>query len=681
MKTIDAIKFKAKDLYGWWQMNKDNKWFKVNKYTLLIYFFVSLVFMELVLKITFEGFNFGSIYMLFFIVPTSLFLFLISSLFKRKINQRIAIISMSIITLVFCVQTVYRTIFRTYLTLGTAFRGVRALQFGSIVLGGIRKSWFTLILLLIPLCVIIFIGKKKWFPKQANTAFDITIGSVMVVTHLIALALLLISGKAYGSSFDLYHKTKNMERSVEKLGMLTTARLDLKRTVFGYKDPAEILAEKKAAMPSPTPKPTPIVTYPANVMDIDFDALKAKTDDESIIAMHDYFSKEEPSYQNEKTGIYKDHNLIMIMAESFSPYAISEEKTPTLYKMVQEGYNFTDYYNVYWDGSTIAGEFGAGFGLLPIWDDGYESIMKTIDNDSYFTMGNQLERQGYPSYAFHANTYTYYDRDKLYPSMGYEYYGKGNGLELKNADYWPQSDVETMEASLPFYLGEDKQKPFYAYYMSISGHCNYNWDDNMMSRKHQEDVADLPLSEEAKAYIACNMELDLSLQYLLEKLEEAGVADNTLIMITPDHYPYEMTESAYNELVGHEIDRDLELFKSTLILYKPGMKPETVDTPCSAVDIVPTLSNLMGLPYDSRILAGRDIFSDSEHIVFLKGRSWVTDKVFYNSKTDKAISRNDETVDENYVEHINHIVEERSIYSAKIIDNDYYRILFGTNDT
>lgn len=679
--TANVITEKVNDLIGWWRLSKDRKWRKVNKYTLLVYYFISLIYMELVLKITFEGFNFGSIYMLLFSVPTALFLFLISSLFKRKINKRIAIIAMSLVTLLFLVQTVYHTIFRMYLTLLTALRGARALQFGSIILGGIKESWFTLLLLTIPLLILIFIGCKKWFPRRTNMTFAIIIGSTMVVTHILCLVLLLISGKTFGSAYDLYNVSKNTERSIEKLGLMTSARIDLKRTVFGFKDPAELLAEKKAAMPTGTPKPTPIVTYPANVLDIDFAALKAKTEDEDIQSMHDYFSQEEPTYQNEKTGIYKDHNLIMIIAESFSPYAISQEYTPTLYKMVQEGYNFTNYYNAYWDGSTIAGEFGADFGLLPIWDDGYGSIMKIMNNDSYFTMGWQLQRQGYPTYAFHSNTYTYYDRDKIYPTMGYEYYGKGNGLELKNAEYWPKSDVETIEASLPYYLGTDKQQPFHSYYMSISGHCNYNFAENMMSHVHEQDVENLQLSEEGKAYVACNMELDLSLKLLLEKLEEAGVAENTLIMITPDHYPYEMSEDAYDELAGHKLERDLELYKSTLILYNPGMKPETVDTPCSAVDILPTLSNLMGLPYDSRLMSGRDIFSDSEHIVFLRGRSWVTDKAHYNTKTEVATPQNGAQVDEAYIERINGIVAERFAASSKIIENDYYRIVFGGNDS
>ena len=168
-----------------------------------------------------------------------------------------------------------------------------------------------------------------------------------------------------------------------------------------------------------------------------------------------------------------------------------------------------------------------------------------------------------------------------------------------------------------------------------------------------EEVADLPYSDEARAYIACNMEFDLSLKLLLEKLDEAGVADNTLIMITPDHYPYEMTESAYNELVGHPIDKDLELFKNTLILYTKGMEPETVDIPCSSVDILPTLSNMLGLECDSRLMSGRDIFSTAEHIVFLKGRSWLTDKAFYKGSTQEVTQLTDEVVDEAYVERIN----------------------------
>jgi len=643
---------------------------KKNTFYLPVFFYLSILYMELVLKITFHGFSFDAniFFVLLFSIPMALLLFFICSFFKKKTNQIVAIAALSVLSSLFMIQMVYRTIFSIYLTTFTAMNGMKALQFGSVIASGIWKNIFALLLLFLPIVVLVVVGLKKWFPENANKR--LAIGGVVfaILSHLICLVILPISGDTYGSAYNVYYKTINTESSVSKLGLITSSRIDIKRTLFGFQEEVTI-AEEVPATPSQT------TDYAKNILEIDFDALKEQTDDDELVDMHEYFSKQEPTVQNEKTGIYKDYNLIMIIAESFSPYAIHPEKTPTLYKMANEGYNFINFYNSYWEGSTIAGEYGANFGLLPMSDDGFKSISILENNNPYFNMGWQLKRQGYPVYAFHANTYDYYNRDVIYPAMGYMYYGKGNGLELKNPDAWPQSDVETIEASLPFYI--NGKKPFHAYYMSISGHCNYNFTGNQMSYKHMEEVADLPLSVEGQAYIACNMEFDQSLALLLEKLEEAGVAENTLIMITPDHYPYEMSDSAYDELVGHPLDRDLEIYKSTLILYAKGMTPETVDTPCSAADILPTLSNLMGLPYDSRLMSGRDIFSTAEHIVFLKGRSWVTDQAFYNGRNGEVTEQGDEPVKEEYIKRINNIVNNRFIYAGKILEHDYYNILFG----
>ena len=662
-------------------INTDSIKKHVGNFSLLIFFFISIIYLELVIKFSFEGFIFdlNTIYMILFSAVISLFLFFLASFFKIKVNKIIAITTFSIITLFFMIQMVFRTIFGIYLTVFAAVNGTAALQFGSIIGGGIQDSLVQLILMILPLLLLIFLGLKKWFPRDGDWKFALLVGAFVIFGHIACLIVLPFGGNAYGTPYSVYFDTVNMNISASDLGLITTTRIDIKRNIFGFKEKITPIDETALVVDETIDKDAESevvqVVYEHNIMDIDFEALKASTDNQDLIDVHNYFSTQEPTLQNEKTGIYKDYNLIMIIAESFSPYAIHPEKTPTLYKMVNDGYNFTNFYNCYWEGSTIAGEYGANFGLLPINDDGFQSISKMRYNNSYFTMGWQFRRLGYPAVAFHANTYTYYHREQIHPSMGYDFYAKGNGLDLPNPNAWPQSDVETVEASLPFYL--DGTQPFHAYYMSISGHCNYTFDGNMMSRKHQEAVADMPLSDEAKAYIACNMEFDKSLELLMQKLEEAGVAENTLIMITPDHYPYEMSESAYDELAGHPIDRNLELFKSTLILYTKGMTPEKIDIPCSAADILPTLSNMMGMEYDSRLMSGRDIFSTAEHIVALKGRSWVTDKAFYNGRTQEVTPVNNATIEDGYVDRINNIVASRFWGASKILEYDYYNILFG----
>ena len=40
--------------------------------------------------------------------------------------------------------------------------------------------------------------------------------------------------------------------------------------------------------------------------------------------------------------------------------------------------------------------------------------------------------------------------------------------------------------------------------------------------------------------------------YLMDQLEQAGVADRTAIVLAGDHYPYGLTDDEYDELIGRE---------------------------------------------------------------------------------------------------------------------------------
>lgn len=128
------------------------------------------------------------------------------------------------------------------------------------------------------------------------------------------------------------------------------------------------------------------------------------------------------------------------------------------------------------------------------------------------------------------------------------------------------------------------------------------------------------------------------------------------------------------------MESNFELFKSAFILWKKGMEPVVVDKACSSLDIIPTLSNLFGLEYDSRLLMGRDILSNSEPLVIFGNRSWITDKARYNAITDKVENLSSEELPEGYVDKINGIVNQKFQYSALILDKDYYNIVLPRKD-
>jgi phosphoglycerol transferase MdoB-like AlkP superfamily enzyme len=283
-------------------------------------------------------------------------------------------------------------------------------------------------------------------------------------------------------------------------------------------------------------------------------------------------------------------------------------------------------------------------------------------------LGNQLKSLGYKTVAYHNHTYNYYNRDLSHPNMGYDYKGVGNGLIVKKV--WPASDLEMMQVTIDEYI--DNQ-PFHAYYMMVSGHMRYTFTGNSMAFKNKALVAGLDMSEEAKAYLACNIELDRALEYLLQSLRDRGIADKTLIALSSDHYPYGLDISTMNEFLGHSIETNFEMYKNNFILYVDGMTPVEVQRPASSLDIIPTISNMLGLSYDSRLFMGSDIFAPGEPLVIFNNRSFITDKGRYNSKSRTFEPSPGFIVDEDYIKRISSIINSKFYYSARILENDYFR--------
>lgn len=483
----------------------------------------------------------------------------------------------------------------------------------------------------------------------------------------------------------LYRGEVIPELSVSNFGLLTTLRLDIRNRLFGLLEEGveqseisklpetsessgepeqpgvEVPAEDETA-----PDPQPVI-YQDNVLNIDFAALAESAPNSAIKAIDQWVASRTPTKQNEYTGMFAGKNLIFITAEAFWKYAVDEELTPTLYKLANEGFVFENFYNPLWWRSTIDGEYVACTGLIP--SNQVFSFRTSGSNSMPFCMGNMLRAEGYATTAYHNNTYTYYDRDISHPNMGYDYYGVGNGLEVANT--WPQSDLEMMEQTIPQALASGQ--PFHNYYMTVSGHMNYSFVGNMMSYRHRDEVAHLEMGEEARAYLACNIEFDRAMEYVLRQLEQAEQLENTVICISGDHYPYGMDPATWDELSGMEMDTDFEIFRSTLILWSGDMKePIHIEKPACSMDVLPTLLNLFGLEYDSRLLAGQDILSDAPGLVVLSNRSFITELGTYKSSGDKWTPNEGVTVPEGYVSDTYKQVSALFKHCGNIVSNDYY---------
>lgn len=564
-------------------------------------------------------------------------------------------------------QTVYYAVFSAFFTLYSFSGAASAAEFWPSAVSGITEAWLPLLLLLLPFGGY-FLMVRFW-RQGARLSLQKGVGLLLVAALLQGGALLMV----YSDDDDvmsekyLFRSTFIPSLSMEHFGALTTLRLDLKNLIFGMEDAetaAAFEAEEAARLKAERGD------YPANALEIDWDALIEEEDDAAIRDMHEYFRSVTPTLQNEYTGKFAGKNLIWICAEGFSSWALNEELTPTLCKMAKECFVFENFYNPIWGVSTSDGEYTTTTGLIP--KSGVWSMAKSSNNQMAFCMGNQLSAQGYLCNAYHNHSYTYYDRDRSHPNLGYSYIAKGHGLEVKTQ--WPESDVEMMEASVDDYINSDA--PFHVYYMTVSGHLEYNFGGNAMAAKHKEEVAELPYSEACKAYLACQMELEAAVKVLLDALKEAGKLEDTLIVLSGDHYPYGLTKAQIDELNGSEVEENFELYHSTLILWNSAMaaagETVTVEKPCYSVDILPTLSNLMGLDYDSRLLMGRDILSPASPLVVFSDHSWLTEKGRYNASTGEFIAAEGVRPDKSYVSSMMEKVNSMFTYSAKILDTDYY---------
>lgn len=243
-----------------------------------------------------------------------------------------------------------------------------------------------------------------------------------------------------------------------------------------------------------------------------------------------------------------------------------------------------------------------------------------------------------------------------------------------NCEQWPQSDVEMIMATISDYINSDK--PFLAYYMTVSGHFYYNYSDNAIARKNKDLVDDMDYPEEVKGYLAAQIELDRALEYLIDELDRNNKLDNTVIVLVADHYPYNLPLDYINMLSSYERDNLIETNSNNLIIYNSKMDSEKISKVGMSIDVIPTVYNLFGVEYDSRLIMGKDILSTSLGIAIFKDKSWVTSKGTYYASSGNFV-KSDDDIPLGYVDDINTIVSNRVAMSRMIIMNDYYRYLYN----
>ena len=636
-----------------------------------LFWFLSVTYLESLVHFTvYDGFHWRFAYAVGLTAAIASLIALVFSLLPRKIRFGGMVVGTVALTFLYGSQMVYEFIFGTMYSMAQMGMGGAALtSFWRETLATMWEKLPYILALLLPLVMLVLL--RKCFSGCGRGRILLIVAAA--VFHLAVLACLYTGGTGMFSDYYYYYgDTVATNQTAERFGVLTMMRLELIGSFGGeVEEDSGYYVEETPAVSENAAE----ISY--NVLELDFDALNAMTDSDVIKTINDYCARLTGTNQNEYTGMLSDYNLILLCAESFATGAISPEMTPTLYRLANEGIVFNNYYNSF-PNTTTDGEYAMVQGLWPDTsrDKGSSSLYNSRNSYLPFTLGNLfVEQRGIQSYGYHNYTGAYYGREESHPNMGYSMKFANDGMQFTNS--WPASDLEMMEQSIDDYIGMEQ---FHAYYMTFSGHYKYD-TTNALVRKNWDEAYELPYSRKARSYISCNLELEYAMSYLMQRLEEAGVADKTAIVLAGDHFPYGLEDAEYSELVGYDIDC-FSKFKSTLIFWVGGMEEKiVVDEYCCNVDILPTILNLWGFDYDSRMLAGTDVFADGTHAAVLIDKSFLTDKVWFDANTGEIRYLVDESeIPEGYIENMHRLINTRFTISSDILGCGYYNFVFDKGE-
>ncbi len=683
-------------------------------------------------------------YVTLFSMSGGMVMALLCTIFNRKVNYIISLVLIGALSLLCSIHVVYSAFFGNFFEFGDLGMAGNLGDYMANTFKAILTNLHWILLLFLPFILFAVFGRKTfpaermgWMLRAACAVFAVgffMLGTLYVNAH----------DDEFGDKF-LYGEGFLVNSSVGRFGVFTTARLELQYMIFGNDQLGQpndtivinndttaprgedIFGPKNPVTTSPdssetdpvtdppvsggtedtdpenstttgtvTPPPPAVIDRSPQRMDIDFDSLKdeaLKNKNTKLYNALAFLESRAGTNKNEYTGIFKGKNLIFITVEAWAPAAINEKLTPTLYKMKNEGFVFDNFYCSLWGGSTATGEYANITGNFY-----YRKTCIEKSGSTYqpFALGNMLSAEGYACDAFHNHSYDFYRRDLSHPNFGYDWHAVGN-WDVKFTDVWPTSDHELALNSLSYITAD---KPFHLYYMTTSGHAYETFVGNSMAAKHRSHVTSV-IGNDYKnqlcvSYIASEYEVELMVKELYDRCEQLGILEDTVFVMAPDHFPYSLSpddaanKKALAEMYGiseNDIYNNYELYKAPLVIWSGSMtKPVKVDKVCSAIDILPTVLNLFGLEYDSRILAGHDILDpDAEGIVpmnFLNSQyHFITDYGFFNISTKKftlfeGYTISDPSMLNAYLDPKRDYMYNMRQYVPYILDGDLYRKIF-----
>lgn len=535
-------------------------------------------------------------------------------------------------------------------------------------------------LVLIPLVLYVWIV-KKYVNKHKNpfqTKYWTGFLSVAIVFQILSLFSLTWwpQTTAAVSLQELYYRPTQLDSALRQFGVSRFLMRDLMFTMSNGEKGIILEPEKP-----PVDEDDPIKEYERVFDDTQWQILMNREDNPDIKTIDEYLINRPITPKNEMTGIFKGKNIIYVMIEAMDYVAMDPAIAPTLTRLMSEGLFFENYFAPTSACSTGDSELMSITSLL--------TVPGLCNHDQYYTntFSNSLfelfKSDGYYASSYHNYTDYYYNRNIMHANMGSEAYYDFNALKIDPFVPWPNwpSDVDLFDKSLDLFIDQDK---FFSYIITVNMHNPYDRPSNFGDKYYNQVKSLYPNASDFEIrYKSKVIETDKGLELMINRLEEAGKLDDTVIVLYADHHmlktPFEIINDAspVDRLEGYNIHH------SPMVIYNSTIEPRRISTVASTKDLVPTIANLFDLDYDPRLYLGVDIFSDSvDHYVLFQDGGWLIQDGYYNPIQQQFLRYDrSSTVDDEEVLKFNQY--SRSFYqlSEAMLNSNYFKYRNFTKST
>lgn len=373
---------------------------------------------------------------------------------------------------------------------------------------------------------------------------------------------------------------------------------------------------------------------------------RAMADSSDITEVENYVKANYAEPNPDTFGKAKGMNVIYVSLESFQTFLIDykldgQEVTPFLNSLAHNGqtFYFKNYFHQTGQGKTSDAEFMMENSLYPM---SQGAVFVNKAQNTYQAAPAILKTRGYTSASFHGNYKTFWNRNEIYKSFGYDHFF--------DAEYYNMTDENTKNYGLkdkPFFkesmpMLESLKQPFYTKFITLSNHFPFKMDegDTEFQPAETEDSV-------VNHYFTSANYMDQALEQFFNDLKASGLYDNTVIVMYGDHYGIsENHNPAMEQVLGKEIDsfEYAQLQRVPLFIHVPGVKGGAMDTYGGAVDVMPTLMHLLGVSTKDYMQIGSDLLSETHREVipfrngdFISPEYTSVDEKCYSTETGEEL--------------------------------------------